>query len=104
MTGTFDPWAHAEHYTDEPWHEIQYGINVGDPAECCDPVLLTDDEGTAAENAQIVRDPQPMRRTVTTTFGPWEPVDFGDDDDEPVEDTGCRCNSFAGNCPEHGPR
>ena len=42
MTGTFDPWAHAEHYTDEPWHEIQYGINVGDPAECCDPVLLTE--------------------------------------------------------------
>lgn len=27
-----------------------------------------------------------------------------DGDDGPVEDDGCRCNSFDGNCPEHGPR
>ena len=65
-----------EHYTDEPLHEVQYGINVGDPAECCDPELITDDPGTASENAQIVRDPYPMRRTVTIIYGPWEPVDL----------------------------
>ncbi len=76
MDCAFDPWAHAEHYTDEPRHEIEYGINVGDPTQCCDPVLITDDAGTASENEQIVRDPHVMRRTVTTTYGPWELVDL----------------------------
>lgn len=60
--------------TDEPRTETEWGVNSGDPADICDPWFITTDEATAHENAQVIRDPHVLTRTVTTTYGPWRPV------------------------------
>lgn len=64
-----------EHWTDEPRTETQWGVNCGDPAECCDPWFITDDEATAHENAQVIRDPHILWRTATTTYSAWRPIE-----------------------------
>lgn len=63
-----------DYWIDEPHTEQQWGVNSGDPTEVCDPWFLTDDEATAYETAQVIREPHILRRTVTVTYGPWQLV------------------------------
>lgn len=73
----------AESWTDEPRIERQWGVNSGDPAECCDPWFITNDQVTAYATAQVIREPHILQRTVTTIYGPWEPVPHVVDEEPP---------------------